>query len=179
MNVRRVVAGTQNGKAVFLADGQAPQSHKYTHIPGFATALIWQTGQAPSIAEGFADPVTASSSLLPQVGESKCLMVSFPPDSVFLSSDFDPESAIAEQQRYLLGLFDCFDPEHPGKHATPTIDFGIVVKGPVVLELDDGEQRELGSGDVIIQQGNAHAWRNPGSEPAQVLFVLIGAHTAK
>ncbi|MNC75161.1 Cupin domain protein [compost metagenome] len=61
-------------------------------------------------------------------------------------------------------------------HASPTVDYGIVVKGPLVLELDDGQTRELASGDIVVQQGNIHAWRNPGTEPALVTFVLIGAH---
>ncbi|MBH3415631.1 cupin domain-containing protein [Pseudomonas asiatica] len=62
-------------------------------------------------------------------------------------------------------------------HASPTIDYGVVVKGPLILELDDGEVRELSSGDVVVQQGNVHAWRNPGSEPALITFILIGANT--
>lgn len=179
MKVRRVVAGTQNGKSVFWADGPSPHTYEYKHVPGFATSLIWQTEKAPNLPNEFIDPVSSTSSLLPHVGESKCLMVSFPPDSVFLSTAFNPESANAEQQEYLLGLYECFDPEHPGKHATPTIDVGVVIKGPVVLELDDGEHCELNNGDVVIQHGNVHAWRNPGSEPAQVLFVLVGADNAK
>lgn len=179
MKVRRVVAGTQNGKAVFLADGFAPQTHEYKNIPGFATSLIWQTAASPSLSVAFDDPVQASSSLLPQPGETKCLAVSFPPDSIFQSSDFNPEEAHAEQQRHLLGLYECFDPERPGMHASPTVDYGIVLKGPLILELDDGQIRELASGDIVVQQGNIHAWRNPGTEPALVTFVLIGAHVPR
>ena len=143
MKVRRVVAGTQNGKAVFLSDGLAPQTYEYKKVPGFATSLIWHTVASPTVPEAFDDPVQATSSLLPQPGETKCLAVSFPPDSIFQSSDFNPEEAHAEQQGHLLGLYECFDPERPGMHASPTIDYGIVVKGPLVLELDDGQIREL------------------------------------
>ncbi len=175
MKTRRVVAGTQNGKSVFLADGDAPHPYEYEHVPGFATSLIWGTSQGPSIPEGFSDPVQASTSLLPGPGETKLLMVSFPPDSIFQSAAFDPEQANIEQQRHLIGLYECFDTQHPGMHATPTIDYAIVVKGPVILELDDGQSRELNTGDVVVQQGNTHAWRNPGSEPALVCFVLIGS----
>lgn len=177
MKVRRVVAGTQGGKSVFLSDGLAPHTYEYEHVPGFATSLIWETASLPVIPEGLVDPVRESSTLLPKPGETKCLAVSFPPDSVFGSSDFDPNDANAEQQRKLLGLYECFDPERPGMHASPTIDYGVVVKGPLILELDDGEARELSSGDVVVQQGNVHAWRNPGSEPALITFILIGANT--
>ncbi|MBI6554557.1 cupin domain-containing protein [Pseudomonas veronii] len=61
-------------------------------------------------------------------------------------------------------------------HASSTVDYGIVLKGPLVLELEDGQTRELTTGDIVVQQGNIHAWRNPGSEPALITFVLIGAH---
>lgn len=176
MKVRRVVAGTQNGKSVFLADSLAPHTYEYKQVPGFATSLIWQTAAAPSIPVAFDDPVKPTSSLLPLPGETKCLAVSFPPDSIFQSSDFDPEEAHAEQQRHLLGLYECFDPEQPGMHASSTVDYGIVLKGPLVLELEDGQTRELTTGDIVVQQGNIHAWRNPGSEPALITFVLIGAH---
>lgn len=179
MKVRRVVAGTHKGKSVFLADGLAPHIYEYEQIPGFATSLIWQTAPSPSLPETFDDPVRATSSLLPQPGETKCLAVSFPPDSIFQSSDFNPEEAHVEQQRRLLGLYECFDPERPGMHASPTVDYGIVVKGPLILELDDGQIRELASGDIVVQQGNIHAWRNPGTEPALVTFVLIGAHVPR
>ncbi len=175
MKVRRVVAGTQNGKSVFLSDDLAPHTYEYKHVPGFATSLIWETSSTPMIPEGLADPVKDSTSLLPRPGETKCLAVSFPPDSVFGSPDFKPDDANAEQQRKLLGLYECFDPERPGMHASPTIDYGIVIKGPLVLELDDGATRELNTGDVVVQQGNVHAWRNPGSEPALITFILIGA----
>ncbi|MBA6115777.1 MULTISPECIES: cupin domain-containing protein [Pseudomonas] len=179
MKVRRVVAGTQNGKAVFLSDDLAPQTYEYKAIPGFATSLIWQTEAPPTLPEAYDDPVQPTSSLLPQPGETKCLAVSFPPDTIFQSSDFNPDEAHSEQQRHLLGLYECFDPEQPGMHASPTVDYGIVVKGPLVLELDDGQIRELASGDIVVQQGNIHAWRNPGTEPALVTFVLIGAHSQR
>ncbi|MNH36663.1 hypothetical protein D3C79_974800 [compost metagenome] len=54
-----------------------------------------------------------------------------------------------------------------------------MVKGPLILELDDGQIRELASGDIVVQQGNIHAWRNPGTEPELVTFVLIGAHVLR
>jgi hypothetical protein len=30
-------------------------------------------------------------------------------------------------------------------------------------------------GDVIVQNGTRHAWRNRGTEPAAILSVMIGA----
>jgi quercetin dioxygenase-like cupin family protein len=58
-------------------------------------------------------------------------------------------------------------------HRTETIDYGIVLAGDVVLELDDGSETPLRAGDVVVQRGTSHAWANPGDEPARMAFVLV------
>jgi len=59
-------------------------------------------------------------------------------------------------------------------HTTPTVDYGIVLQGEIVLELDAGHRTRLSAGDVVIQNGTRHAWRNLGDRAATVAFVLIG-----
>jgi len=46
-----------------------------------------------------------------------------------------------------------------------TIDYGIVVRGEMTLELDDGQKNPLRQGDCIVQNGTRHRWRNPLPEP--------------
>ncbi|WP_033308817.1 hypothetical protein RFN58_41440 [Streptomyces iakyrus] len=46
--------------------------------------------------------------------------------------------------------------------------------GEIVLELDDGHCASLSAGDIVIQNGTRHAWRNRSDQPATVAFVLIG-----
>ena len=70
------------------------------------------------------------------------------------------------------------EPDHPGMHTTATVDYEFVVSGSIVLELDDGTEVELHPGDTVVQNGTRHAWRNQGSEPCQMVVVLIGAHHA-
>jgi mannose-6-phosphate isomerase-like protein (cupin superfamily) len=41
--------------------------------------------------------------------------------------------------------------------------------------LDDGEILHLKRGDVVVQNGTRHAWRNNGSKPVTMLFFLNGA----
>jgi len=61
-------------------------------------------------------------------------------------------------------------------HRTDSLDYGIVLSGTVELELDDGLTTTLGPGDVIVQRGTMHAWRNPDvSVPARIVFVLTEA----
>ena len=103
------------------------------------------------------------------------MVVAFPPDRVMMSPNFDVASAVAENFAHAPGLAERFEPEHPGMHTTDTVDYGIVLSGSVMLELDDGRTEVLSAGDVVIQNGTRHAWRNPGDAPATVAFVLIGA----
>ncbi|KAL4803141.1 RmlC-like cupin domain-containing protein [Aspergillus unguis] len=58
-------------------------------------------------------------------------------------------------------------------HRTVSIDFGVVLEGEVELVLDSGETRTLKRGDVAVQRGTNHAWRNCSSEGwARMLYVL-------
>ena len=60
------------------------------------------------------------------------------------------------------------------RHATPTLDFGIIVSGRLELILDTGSTI-LNPGDVVIQSGTAHGWRVVGSEPCTWVVVMIDA----
>ncbi|KAJ5095066.1 hypothetical protein N7532_007357 [Penicillium argentinense] len=45
-------------------------------------------------------------------------------------------------------------------HRTVSLDYGVVLEGEVELLLDSGEKRLLKRGDVAVQRGTNHAWRN-------------------
>lgn len=45
-------------------------------------------------------------------------------------------------------------------HRTETLDYGVVVDGATELVLDSDEKKILRKGDVFVQRGTAHAWRN-------------------
>jgi len=69
---------------------------------------------------------------------------------------------------------------HPGTvspmHRTSSIDYGIVISGQVELELDDGAKTLLGPGDIVVQRGTMHLWRNPSAtETCRVVWVLVEA----
>ncbi|KAJ5587646.1 uncharacterized protein N7459_003411 [Penicillium hispanicum] len=67
-------------------------------------------------------------------------------------------------------------------HRTVSLDYGVVLEGEVKLILDSGETRLLKRGDVAVQRGTSHAWKNvtPDVEEngemvrawARMLFVL-------
>src|SRR6266404_2909169 len=92
-------------------------------------------------------------SVLPDIGETRLMMVTFPPDSVMMSSDFDPAAAGAEYMARLPGLAERFEPESPGMHTTDTVDYGVLTEGEISLELDDGKVVALKPGDVVCRTG--------------------------
>lgn len=60
-------------------------------------------------------------------------------------------------------------------HRTRSLDYGVVLSGSIVLELDDGVEVALHQGDVLVQRGTIHNWINRGSEPCTIAFVLVDA----
>ncbi|OAP65746.1 hypothetical protein AYL99_01718 [Fonsecaea erecta] len=59
-------------------------------------------------------------------------------------------------------------------HRTVSIDYGVVLEGEVELELDSGEKRRLTRGDIFVQRGTMHMWRNPSdSRPVRLLAIQL------
>jgi mannose-6-phosphate isomerase-like protein (cupin superfamily) len=99
----------------------------------------------------------------------------FPPGSVFADPSFDGEAARSEALIRLRGLADHFEKEDPAMHKTNTVDYAVVYEGEIWLELDDAKTIHLKRGDVVVQNGTRHAWRNKGTTPVTMLFFLNGA----
>ncbi|KAI9708378.1 MAG: hypothetical protein M1820_004082 [Bogoriella megaspora] len=59
-------------------------------------------------------------------------------------------------------------------HRTVSLDYGVVLEGEVELVLDSGETKLMKRGDIAIQRGTNHAWRNvtPNGGWARMLYVL-------
>lgn len=58
-------------------------------------------------------------------------------------------------------------------HRTVSLDYGVVLEGEVLLVLDSGEEKLLRRGDIAVQRGTNHAWRNNSSTAwARMLYVL-------
>jgi quercetin dioxygenase-like cupin family protein len=58
-------------------------------------------------------------------------------------------------------------------HRTTSVDFGVVLKGEVVLELDDGVETLLREHDGIVQRGTIHAWHNRTDNIVRMMFVIL------
>ena len=172
---RRVVTGIRAGKSVILSDGPPANAHVHESVPGFMTSVCWATAPVPALPLGAGEPAPPRMPITPAAGETRLMVVRFPPDAVMSGPAFDPIAAGREQALHLPGLAERFEIENPGMHTTDTVDYDIVLEGEIWLELDDGAEVHLRQGDVVIQCGTRHAWRNKGTQPATLGFVLIGA----
>ncbi|HSV34169.1 MAG TPA: cupin domain-containing protein [Ramlibacter sp.] len=177
MQIRRVVASNgADGKSAVQSDGFAPRAAQYQSVPGFASAVLWSTPAAPAVGASVpAVDATPEVTFVPGPGETRLLMVTFPPDSVMMRADFDPAAFGAEFAQKAPGLAERFEMDSPGMHTTDSIDYDVVLDGEITLELDGGKEVALKRHDVCVQHGTRHAWRNKSDKPATMLFVLVGA----
>ncbi|WP_193743747.1 cupin domain-containing protein [Flavobacterium sp. 83] len=61
-------------------------------------------------------------------------------------------------------------------HRTDSIDYGIIISGEIELELENNVSKRIGAGEIIIQRGTLHKWKNPSeTEICRIVFVLIEA----
>ena len=87
---------------------------------------------------------------------------------------FDMGAAWPEHLSELPGIAERFEPDSPGMHRTDTLDYAIVMSGEISLELDGGVQKHFVAGDIVVQQGTRHAWRNRSATAATVAFCMLG-----
>ncbi|CCW20022.1 hypothetical protein EBBID32_43930 [Sphingobium indicum BiD32] len=50
--------------------------------------------------------------------------------------------------------------------------------GEMTLIQGDGTEQTLKPGDVLVQNGAMHAWKNRGTEPCIICFVVLGTPRA-
>ena len=170
---RRLVTRNVNGKSEVQSDEHV-QAYEFKTVPGYEHTLIWLNAATPDLRneqrfDRYPD------SVVPGPGGTSLHFVTFPPDSIFADPSFNGAAARDEALIRLRGLADHFEKEDPGMHKTNTVDYAVVYDGEIWLELDDSETLHLTRGDVVVQNGTRHAWRNRGAKPVTMLFFLNGA----
>jgi quercetin dioxygenase-like cupin family protein len=143
---RFITTHDSSGKAIFSS--ALPEENIFDAIPGAAFALAYITKSFPVDLNADAD-----------------LQVYKP----YLSS---PPGLVATGGTVLR--FVDVGPGHLSPmHRTVSLDYGVVIEGEVELVLDSGETRVLRRGDVAVQRGTMHAWRNTSeTEWARMMYVL-------
>jgi mannose-6-phosphate isomerase-like protein (cupin superfamily) len=170
---RRVVTTNVDGKSVVQSDEQM-QAYEFESVPGYEHTLVWVNPSTPDLREEQRFD-RYPESVVPGPGGTSLHFVTFPPSSVFANPSFDGEAARREALIRLRGLADHFEKDDPAMHKTNTVDYAVVYDGEIWLELDDAKTVHLKKGDVVVQNGTRHPWRNKGTEPVTMLFFLNGA----
>src|ERR1700726_773224 len=170
---RRIVTGNVNGKSIVQSDEQL-QAYQFKSVPNYEHTLVWANPTTPDLREE-QNFDRYPDSVVPGPGGTSLHFVTFPPGSAFADPSFDGEAARSEALIRLRGLADHFEKEDPAMHKTNTVDYAVVYEGEIWLELDDTKTIHLRRGDVVVQNGTRHAWRNKGTTAVMMLFFLNGA----
>ena len=168
MAVRRIVTGYDgNGRSKIVSDSEPPRTHYYDQLPGHMTSIVWGT----PYRTGEEDPTVAMTNVIPGPGGTTMFLVTFPPAGE-PPAHFDPAAFRAEQTAATPGLTDHFDEEEDSQfHATPTLDYIVVLDGEIWLVLEEDEAL-LKAGDIVIQDGTGHAWQNRSDAPVTFACVM-------
>lgn len=156
-DLRRAVTGHDaNGRAVIERDG--PIASKAPDIPGLdgvRTGNVWVVDAVPSTDNNNAE----DGALRAATG---ALGLVTPKGATVMYTDLAPgATALA--------------------HRTNSIDFSVLVLGQLILYAEDeSEQATFGTpGDVIVQRGTIHCWKNPGPGWTRWVSVLVDAEPAQ
>jgi len=174
MDARRVVTGhNAEGKAIFVSDEMvAPVT--LALLPGSEFHQLWGSDERSTFPDDGSRP--DAPRYFPAAGGFRFGFFTIPPDGgAGAPPDLDLAAALGEFETKLPGMGQYLELDEPGMHTTATIDFGVVLSGTAILELDDGVKVALGVGDTYIQNGTRHRWSNTGDQPAVLAVALVGA----
>lgn len=159
MKVRTVVTGhDSHGRAVVARDEEVAAMP----VPGLGELIpLWSADKPATYPDEGANP--GSAALFPPPGGIRFVIVSYAPEYEFVAAPPVPEVHTQPGDK-------------PGMHQTDTTDFGIILSGSVILELDDGVEVLLSEGDVVIESGTRHRWRVVGDAPLKMAVAMVGAH---
>ncbi|MBI2801825.1 MAG: cupin domain-containing protein [Gammaproteobacteria bacterium] len=171
---RRVVTGhAANGKSIVASDSKVDG----VAVPGLAGVYLttmWGSDLPFTYPDQGAEP--AHPAWFPPIGGVRFFEFVLAPDSTPPDTSMTPEQVAAAANRLFPGLLAHFNADDPGMHRSASTDMLYVISGRCVLELDDGSRTELAAGDVIVQSGTMHRWKNPWNEPCRIIGALVGAH---
>lgn len=169
--VRRLVTAIDDQGRSYIAEaGPSPAILTMEARPGYANHNLWRTTATPAPLAA-ADDITSHNGVLPPRNGTVIRVIDIPPEPK------DPEERRRQTEAIFQRMFadarhDGGSARHPGMHTTDTIDYAIMIEGELVAIMDEGEE-VMRPGDVLIQRGTAHAWRNRSDAVARIAFVLI------
>ena len=147
---RHITGHDGDGKAIIHASEPALWSPLFNNAMAFNVG--YTTSEFPPQMSGDAD-ITAHQKVMSKGN----IGLTNPNGTVCRIVDFGPATKAPE----------------PFMHRTQSLDYGVVLEGEMEMILDSGEKRIMGRGDLAVQRGTNHAWRNTSdTEWARMFFVL-------
>jgi mannose-6-phosphate isomerase-like protein (cupin superfamily) len=174
---RALTGRNEAGKSVFKSFDVTSKVVEIDSNPGLTFYELYITEGVPALTGLEPDPMLQGTKAFPGPGGTMFRLISYPPKR---PEGYKPppgvtfESGLKELSDKVPGMGDHFERNAPGFHTTDTIDYCIVVRGEMTLELDDGEKVHLKQGDTVVQNGTRHRWRNPLPEPCLMAFISVG-----
>jgi len=162
---RRVVTGHSGDTDTVVIDGPVTNVMQ-SGLPGLALYTVWGSDATPTVPDATGDAAADLAELFPGPGGNRFVIATYPPGAGV--TPFKPPERTS-------GMVSNVDIDESMMHMTDTVDYGIVVRGELWMDLGTGEEVHLRPGDVIVQQGVMHAWRNRGTEECVIAFVIVGA----
>lgn len=151
---RHITGHNQDGQAIF----HSSQPGAWANMGPSLDFNVVYTTSVPKPSMNDDKDISAHESVM----DSGKLGLVHPNGSVCRMVDFGPSTADAHAK--------------PIMHRTESLDYGIVLEGEVECVLDSGEVRLMKRGDIAVQRGTMHAWRNASSTDwARIIFVLLAA----
>lgn len=162
---RVITANDEDGKSFATVDDPTRGAYQQGVRPVALTDL-WRMTSMPPVVNGGNDK-SEQFQLAPPAGGLVFRVVQF--DAGANDVEIDASTIFAE-----MGAEGAHagNTQSPYMHRTHSVDFGIILKGHITMVLDS-EEYELSQGDVVIQRATNHEWRNAGTEPCLVAFILV------
>jgi quercetin dioxygenase-like cupin family protein len=145
--LRRVVVGLDaDGRSTIARDEPSPNVRHAA--PGVRYTELWSTPAPPAQAgEHLIDAGDIELTLVPRPGGTLVRVCEMLPPG-------------PGEESYAM-------------HATPTVDYIVVLCGQLRCAVEDGGSVILGPGETLVQRGTPHAWSAVGADPCTFLAIIV------
>ncbi|KZT37395.1 hypothetical protein SISSUDRAFT_1062854 [Sistotremastrum suecicum HHB10207 ss-3] len=150
---RRIVNTHDHSGNVVAQDEPLP-FHGISTLPGLESAFVWTTSETPSTDNNKGPEYDGNSVPLPGL-------------------------RLVSENGTNCRYTDLVPGGYIPRHRTSSVDYNVLLFGTLISILPDGSETVLHPGDVVVQRGTAHAWRNPGPNWARWVSILVHAEPAK
>lgn len=174
---RRVVTGLSSKNAhTVISDAESPRVLVMNKANGehwCSIAWMWSNDDIPQLPTVDYNPLLDGGQWFPGPRGTRFIIEVMAPGF----GVNDDEELAGENSQRLAEFGIAFNGAHQvgTVHSSNTIDYAIVISGQIWLETEDGTEVCLGPGDSVVQNGVRHSWRNRGSVPCRIAFIMVGA----